>query len=224
MFCRRCGFKIEDGDKFCRKCGWKVETNEAMGLKEYSAMSDKNNSQKDRTKIVKKTSIVAIPVIVVLMIIFFTQSVITGSAKKTALSAVQFLMDEKIDKYYKLLTPQYKEYMVGSNGWYRDEEEFKEDLLDLAQERKSEIISGCGDKVKIKYEVISIKKFEDEELSSVLWELSRDYDYDTDDIQAATEVSVSIEASGTEGTSSWTSYVACVKTHGKWYVHRPGFD
>lgn len=44
MFCRMCGFKIEDGSKFCPRCGHRMERlNQSAGMEETSAVVGKEN-------------------------------------------------------------------------------------------------------------------------------------------------------------------------------------
>ena len=66
--------------------------------------------------------------------------------------------------------------------------------------------------------------YDEEELKLVQFELSRDYEYDVDEIKAAAVVDVLIKGSGSEGEANWTHEIYCVTINGKWYIHRPGFS
>ena len=245
MFCRVCGYEFDNTkNRKCPRCGKEFVTGKENLTGKLSADKpavrmrvaertdwDRKTSGRKRTDRAtegrknRKLVLFAVPVlVVVVLLIILGTSGATSSAKKVALAANKYLMEGKMDKYYKLLTPQYKEYMVGSKGWYRDEDEFKEDMLDMAKERKQEIVSRCGDDAKIEYKVLLVDQFDGDDYDNAVRELSRDYNYDAKEIQGAAEVTVALDASGKKGTSSWSVNMACIKTHGKWYVHRPGFN
>lgn len=225
MFCRVCGTKMEEGDIYCPKCGWKIESlNSAIEKKKIPEVRKNNGANKKiDQKTLKKMVVTLGTVAVFILIIFFIKGGVTSSPEKVALAATKYNWEGKIDKYYKLLSPQYKKYVVGVNGWFKTDDEFKEELLDTSKDHIQEVAGRCGEKNKIDYKTVHIHKYDKDELDSLQGELSRNFKYDPNSIQAAAEVTVSIDASGIEGKSSWTTDVGCVKVGGKWYVHRPGF-
>ena len=175
-------------------------------------------------KIIIPVAIVAVVLIIVAVVLGMKGGGITSSPEEVALEATKYDCEGKVDEYYKLLTPQYKEYMVGSQGWYKTDEEFKKELLDQSEEFVQKIAGYCGVNYKVEYEVDSVERLYQDDLHAVKRVLSRDYDYDTDSIQGAAEVTISIIAKGNGTRKSWTAHVGCVKVNEKWYVHRPGFE
>lgn len=218
MYCKNCGNKIEESSAFCTKCGMKIDL-------QNTKASDYKNTPKNNKKVIKKIIVIAALMIgFICLVVGIKKTNVTNSAREVAVASTKYLMEGKISKYYKLLAPPYKEYMCGRDGWYTDEDEFKKDIEDLKNEKKQTMINDCGKPTKMKYYVDYTIACDAEELNAVKSELARDYNYDPDDIQDAMVVSITINATGPNGQSNWTDKNSCVKIHGKWYVHRPGFE
>lgn len=239
MYCRKCGNELEPDAAFCTNCGIKLDQQKMQHIENkndrrnqirYDTETNVKSNVRNNRKMVRVSKKIILSVILVIgFICLVTGTVIkktgvTNSAREIALSSTEYLMEGKTDKYYKLLAMPYKEYMCGDDGWYNDEEEFKKDIEDITKEKKQTMISDCGEPVKIKYEVDDTIDCDAEQLNAVRSELARDYDYNPDDIQEAMVVSVAINATGPDGQSNWKNQCGCVKIHGKWYVHRPGFE
>lgn len=216
MYCKNCGNKVDDDAVFCTKCGIKFSQKNAKNIK--------INTKKFKAS--KKIILIVVLalVIILLMLTGIKRIGTTGSAREVAVTSTKYLMEGKISKYYKLLAPPYKEYMCGRDGWYTDEDEFKKDIEDLKDDKKQKMISACGEPAKMKYNVDYTITCDAEQLNAVRSELARDYNYNPDDIQDAMVVSITINATGPNGQSNWTDKNGCVKIHGKWYIHRPGFE
>ncbi|MDO4481073.1 MAG: hypothetical protein Q4B56_08450 [Erysipelotrichaceae bacterium] len=146
-----------------------------------------------------------------------------SSPEKVAIKACETTLNSDMEAYYKLLAPPYQEYMIGEDGWYKDDVEFREELLDWSQEHRDDIINRCGSNYKFECEIKDVKNCTADNLESVKTELE-DYGYDSNQIKDAAIATVLIHASGPEGKGSWTSEESCVKIGGSWYLHRPGFD
>lgn len=230
MYCRNCGKKINDTAVFCRYCGAKIKDQasnihrEMNGKKYRNSKAGKKNSNKKKVQPAIIGAVEVIVVIVFLVSIFLGKKGNQSSAENVAIAAEKYMLEQDIDKYYSLLAPPYERYMVGSGSWYKDADEFKRTLLEWDGGYRNEMINRCGEDLKITYEVEKDTLYDEEELKLVQFELSRDYEYDVDEIKAAAVVDVLIKGSGSEGEANWTHEIYCVKINGKWYIHRPGFS
>lgn len=227
MFCIKCGAEINHGERFCSNCGYPITQNDMLVHIPKADVNSKNN--KDWEKVIKKLSenrkMVSIAlgiVVVVVLIIGLSGSGSTGSAKKVALVAAKYKTELKMEKYCKLLAPPYIQYM--SDSWYSNIDELQDDFLEMSDDVRRKMINECGENAKMKYDVERVISCSKDEVERIRNELSRDYDYEKEDIQKAAVVFVSINVSGSDGKSTWIDKNACVKIHGKWYVHRPGFN
>lgn len=226
MYCENCGNKVDDDAVFCTKCGKQFSQKNKRDTNNIKINPKNIKMNTVNFKVSKKIiMIVGLALIVILLMMIGIKGIgTTGSARKVAVAATKYSIEGKINKYYKLLASPYKEYMCGSNGWYKDENEFKKDIEDLENEQKQSILNACGNHAEIKYSVDYTVDCDADQLDAVRRELARDYDYNPDDIQDAMVVSVAINATGSNGQSNWTDENSCVKIHGKWYIHRPGFE
>ena len=220
MFCHVCGTEFDETrvDR-CPRCGCQV-------IGKASQTPEQITVTQLKPSIFKKVCILSLPLVVGILlavVLFYIFGENTGGAKKIAVTATQYYVGGEIDQYYDLLAPSYKEYMMGAKGWFRNEEELKKELLDSSEKLRSTITAECGSGVRVKCTAVSEKKFDEEKLNSVRRELSRDFDYNADEIQSIAEVTVSIETSEAENGPSWKKDMACVKIGGKWYIHHPGF-
>lgn len=214
MYCGKCGSEIENGAKFCPKCGSAVKAN-ALTISQTSLDKKPGGTFKS-----KKLTYAVVGVVVVFLLFLVLKK---DSAEDIALTATKAIANGNVDKYYKLLADPYIDYMVGSDGWFSDDKEFKEVLEEDSEEFKNMIEYKCGEKYKVEYNIRRTKEYEDNELNYIVSALHRDYDYDPDKIRAVATVTVQIKASGDEGRGVWTHEISCVKIGGSWKIHRPGF-
>lgn len=227
MFCIKCGAEINHGERFCSNCGYSITQNNTSIHIPKIYVSNKGN--KDWKEVIKKLSAnrkmvcIALGIIMVITLFISLSGVgSTGSAKKVALAATKYKTELKMEKYCKLLAPPYIQYML--NSWYSDLDEIQEDLLEMSDDVRRKMLKECGEDSKIKYDIERVTVCSKDEVERIRNELLRDYDYEKKDIQKAAIVLVSINVSGSEGKSTWIDENFCVKIHGKWYIHRPGFD
>lgn len=230
MYCRNCGKKMDDNAVFCRYCGVKIEdqdSNTHRETKEEKYWNSKPGKEKSNKKKIPPAIIGTAAVILVLVLlvsIFFKKRGNQNSAEDVAVAAEKYMLEQDIDKYYSLLAPPYESYMVGSGSWYKDAEDFKQSLLEWDEGYRDEMINRCGEDFKAQYLVEKSNSYDEEELNLTQFKLARDYDYELNEIEAATVVDVLIKGSGSKGEASWTHEIGCVKIGGKWYIHRPGFN
>ena len=147
-----------------------------------------------------------------------------NSAEKVAIKACKATVECDMDAYYKVLAPDYIDYMVGSNGWYSTDAGFKEDLLDFAKDHRKDIENQCGKKFKIKYSAKVEAESDTDTIAQVQYELKHEYGYDGESVKAAKLIKVSMDASGSESETTYSTTITCVKIGTRWYVHRPGLS
>ena len=239
MYCRNCGKEINDTAAFCKYCGTKVTGQPQGGYEgantEYNYQNDKPDRRRGNEREYKKGNknkiiplilgiVVGLAVLAVLWLTVFRKNGVQNSAENVATTYTKYMLENEVDNYYELLAPPYEAYMVGSQGWYDTADEFKETLQGWDEDYHKAVIRECGEDYKLNCSVKSITSCDESDLNSVRRELSRDYDYEADEIQDAAIVVVAADGSGSEGEIHWSYNDSCVKIDGKWYVHRPGFS
>ncbi|MCD8025689.1 MAG: hypothetical protein LUF33_01815 [Clostridiales bacterium] len=149
----------------------------------------------------------------------------SGSAQSIAEKAARGQLEDDIDAYYSCLAPDYIAYMVGDDGWYSSEDEFKEDIREYNYEDERDYFSEeCGEDFTASYNPLNPTEFDEEEYQDIISDLTNNYNYDESSIQDLAQVEVSVTAAGSSGTQRGYKTFSCVKINGKWYIHRPGFD
>lgn len=219
MYCKRCGREIKTNAKFCPACGSPVGQTVSGG--------GNSNTNKKSSSFKKFGIIGGLCVLVIVNLVVIGKVVLKGkTAESVAEKAYRAEVEGDIDTYYKLLAPPYVDYMAGDYGWYSDDEEFKDDLLDnYLSDEQDKVIAACGPDYKVK-KVTSYEYqdgSDDSWKDNCEWQMIRDYDYDEDDIKDVKIINVRVRVSGSEGSTTLTATEVCVKLKNKWYVQR-GID
>lgn len=214
MFCAKCGTEIIGNAKFCPKCGANLGRNGSEPEYTQSHLKKKNHLN------IKVLGIVVI--IFIVLIGFFACG--RKSAEDIALKSTKAYFEGNMDKYYDSLSEPYKTYMVGKDGWFKEEAEFKQELHKYFEDWQREIIRSCGDDYSLKYSVRDIAEYEDNEIFAAKRELERDFGYDSEKIKSIAIVKIAIEATGARGGTNIVDEVVCIKMGGSWYVHRPELE
>lgn len=225
MFCGKCGKEVAAGATFCGNCGAPIEKkSSSISFEKSSCFDDEkyNRGVKNKKSGVKKVLGILVIVIVVALLIIPLKN--RNSAENVAIKACKATVEGDMDTYYKVLAPDYIDYMVGSDGWYSTYDEFKEDLLDYANDHREDIEYECGKNFKIKYSAEVEEECDADMITQVQYELYHDYGYDEESVKAAKLIKVSMDVSGSDRETTYSTIIACVKIGTKWYVHRPGLS
>ncbi len=68
MFCNKCGFKVNDGEKFCNNCGNKLENYQA--ITQQNTSSNINNQQQAYSKQTSKNKVKLSTIIIIVIVLF----------------------------------------------------------------------------------------------------------------------------------------------------------
>ncbi len=164
------------------------------------------------------------------IMVFLSITVMAGcsssSAEAVAEKAAQAYVDGDSSAYYNLLAPGYVDYVVGSDGWYKTADEFKEDVIqDNIDELQKKFENRCGKNYSVEVSVVSVDTCKDDNvLENAKKELVRDYNYEDGDIQDINQVEVRFRCTGNDTGGDIYHTFNCVKEKGKWYIHRPDIE
>lgn len=165
MFCEKCGAKNDSSSKFCEKCGNKLE-DDAKATKENDIKVEE--AKKDPIKINKKTKVIGILFVVIIVTLFGLYKV---GEKKTSMEAIATNAFEELASKKKI-SDKYLSVSLNSDGYFVSLEDTMKKVLedeDIALKYSDYDVKVGKKKVTIKY-----KDKEDKKKYKVVFEFTTD--------------------------------------------------
>lgn len=213
MFCEKCGTKLEAGDVYCPKCGNKVSDSKTHMTYMHTGGNALSRVIGNK-KILISAAVLAVVIIILIVFVFGG-----GGYKKT------------IDNFYKAHEKNDPSLMVSSvlaqywldycdEGWGQEPLESAQSVIDGDLRDW-----GCGDNVKIKYEIKGERRASKDDLQALesniySWYAYYVYDRDEFSISDAYVLDISFTVVGENGTDNfyYPDGLLVIKENGKWRV------
>lgn len=231
MFCKNCGIENVDGVKFCKGCGQTLSppADVGSGSPVFQPVSPNVNSQVAPTSFAPKSSFkldnkkigIIVSAFVLVVILAFGVSFLTGGAERAAKNYAKALYSgnfEKADGYI----------IVDAVEYYEEEFDWdKEEMADEYEDRKHDFDDDMEDEYGDRYRVSKVKVDDSDKLSNKKAQAREDSYVDSSgdylkkkhfDKVVEVDLEITVKGSDDEDTEDVTIYVA--KSGGKWYVLR----
>lgn len=209
MYCKKCGFQINEGDCACGNCG------------AVTTLSTKKILRK-RAIIVLVTAIILITTAVILVF-----SLSSNNSYKDVLE-LYFKAYEKNDPsilYEDVVVQHWVKYMEEEWGEGEAYEALEESIEDMRYD------SAYGELESISYKITSVEEATEEEVEEIESEIYYDkakYVYEEDEFSVTDACIVYVEFTikGTEGEADryYPDGLLFIKENGKWRLFRGGID
>lgn len=218
MYCHNCGEYVPEEDRFCENCG----TEMIKGSVDINRTNPpiKISSKK---KLPAKIVIPAVAVIIVAVVVILIATG-EGGYKKPIRQYFKAIETQNPKLLYQAYAKYWQREYISTFGEESLQECFEEDVEDELHDY------GCGDKVKITYQIIDTRKANREELDEVRSDIWDDiggrsaFDNDRQNvdkwIQEAVVVTLSYNVKGNEGIEGYTGYRLLIKERGTWGIAR----
>ena len=196
MKCLKCNSEIDETSKFCTVCGCKVP--------------DVKKTKILGTKLVGIIAICIIALVVVICNVNGPERVIKNYVRAIETTNGRLL--------YKVYAPEYNNYLIGPGSFYSDKEELIDNYTEECEDNYEQLQGDSTKAKKIKYEIISKRKLDNEELEELNYCLEDQLNFKRNSSSAAYYVTFIIYMPGSDDVYTLERYI--FKKGGKWYMGR----